>query len=65
VVVAVNRGKPGASQVDDEGICRYVSTTERQRSRAVRAVCGLARDADDAALIMSVLGLEPGEAKED
>jgi hypothetical protein len=56
-------GMPG-SQVHDEGFCHTVATTCCERARAVRQVCALARDATDAALIMSVLGLEPGEAKE-
>jgi len=55
----------GSGQVHDEGLTVGASAAAQPgvRARAVRAVCGLARDAADAALILSVLGLEPGEAK--
>ncbi|MBP2341075.1 hypothetical protein JOF41_007329 [Saccharothrix coeruleofusca] len=36
---------------------------QRERHRATRAVAALARDADDCALLLDALGLDPAEGK--
>jgi hypothetical protein len=55
----------GAGQVTDCG--RTVGAASGNepavRAAAVRAVCGLARDAGDAALILEALGLDAVEGK--
>lgn len=53
-----------AGHVHDEGLTvgARSEVDADTRRRAVRAVCALAVDARDAALLLDVLGLDPNEA---
>jgi|GEM_PF-5536278 len=37
--------------------------TDEDRRRAVRSVAGFARDADDCAMLLAALGLDPAEGR--
>lgn len=64
--VSPRRGT-GVGHVDDRGYGVGASWhgSAEERRRAVRYVAGSARDAGDAALLLSILGLEPSEGREE
>ena len=57
----------GAGHVDDRGYGSGAAArlAVEQRRRAVRFVAGSARDAGDAALLLSILGLDALEGREE
>lgn len=56
----------GAGHVDDRayGVGAAAALTAAYRRNAVRFVAGSARDAEDPALLLSILGLEPVEGRD-